>query len=111
MAVVLTTGLMMPLNMLITPIYTGANVGYIISIIPTLLLPFNFIKTLMNSALVLILYKPVSTALKKARVIEGHSDKYRFDITSILLLVVGGAIVAACVVLFIVIMGGNITFG
>ncbi len=111
LSVVFTTGLMMPLNMLITPLYTGAHVGYIIQLIPTLLLPFNFIKSLMNGALVLVLYKPVSTALKKARAIEGSVDKYKFDKTSLLLTVVGGAIVVACVVLFIVVMGGNIKFG
>ena len=111
LSVVLTTALMMPLNMLITPLYTGAQVGYIIQLIPTLLLPFNFIKSLMNGALVLILYKPISTALKKARVIDGAVDKYKFDKTSVVLTVVGGAIVVGCVVLFIAVMGGSIKFG
>ena len=111
LSVVVTTALMMPLNMLITPLYTGASVEYIIQWIPTLLLPFNFIKSLLNAALVLVLYKPISTALKKARAIDGNVDNYRFDATSIVLTAVGGAIVAACVVVFIVFMGGNIKFG
>ena len=107
-AVVLTTGLMMPLNMLITPIYTGASVGYIIQIIPTLLLPFNFVKSLINAALVLVLYKPISTALKKAHVLEGGAEKYKFDKTSIWLTVVGGLVIIACVTVFFVLMGGSI---
>ena len=107
-AVVLTTGMMMPLNMLITPIYTGASVDYIIQIIPTLLLPFNLVKSLINAALVLVLYKPISTALKKVHVLDGATEKYKFDKTSILLTVVGGLIIIACVVVFFVLMGGEI---
>ena len=109
-SVILTTGLMMPLNMLITPIYTGASVGYIIQIIPTLLLPFNFVKSLINAALVLVLYKPISTALKKARMLDGGAEKYKFDQTSILLTVIGGLLIVACVVTFFVLMGGSIEF-
>ena len=107
-AVVLTTGAMMPLNMLITPIYTGANVGYIIELIPTLLLPFNLIKSLMNAALVLVLYKPISSALKKSRMIEGGAEKYKFDKTSVLLTVIGGLIVIGCAAVFIIFMGGKV---
>ena len=110
LSVIMTTGLMMPLNMLITPLYTGAKVGYIIEIIPTLLLPFNFVKSLMNAALVLTIYKPVSTALKRAKVIGGGADNYKFDKTSLVLTVVGGAIVVGCAVLFIAVMGGSIKF-
>ena len=106
-SVVLTTGLMMPLNMLITPLYTGAEVGFIIKLIPTLLLPFNFIKSLMNAALVLAIYKPISTALKKARVIDGGAENHKFDKLSILLTVVGGLISVGCVVVFIFVMGGE----
>ena len=110
-AVLLTTGLMMPLNMLITPLYTGAEVGYIIQLIPTLLLPFNFIKSLMNAALVLVIYKPVSVALKKAHILDSGIEKYKFDRTSIILTVCGGLVVAGCVVAFVLFMGGQVEFG
>ena len=110
-SVVLTTAMMMPLNMLITPLYTGASVGFIIELIPTLLLPFNFIKSVLNAALVLIIYKPISTALKKARVADGGADSYRFDKTAVILTVSGVLIAAACVVAFLVFMGGKINIG
>ena len=107
LSVVLTTGLMMPLNMLITPLYTGASVGFIITLIPTLLLPFNFVKSLLNAALVLVLYKPITVALKKARVIDGGVEKYKFDKTSVLLTVMGGLVIVGCVAVFIVLMNGS----
>ena len=110
-SVVLTTGMMMPLNMLITPLYTGASVGFIIEMIPTLLLPFNFIKSVLNAALVLVIYKPISTALKKARAIDGGAESYRFDKTAVILTVAGGLVAVACVVAFLVFMGGSIKIG
>ena len=110
-SVLLTTGMMMPLNMLITPLYTGASVGFIIELIPTLLLPFNFIKSVMNAALVLIIYKPISTALKRARIVDGGDTTYSFDKTAIFLTVAGGVIAVCCVVAFLVFMGGTIKIG
>ncbi len=66
-SVVCTTAIMMPLNILITPIYTGASTGYVISLIPVLLLPFNFAKTLFNGAVSLMIYKPLVRAMRAAR--------------------------------------------
>ena len=76
-AVLGTTALMMVLNLLVTPYYmTGGSVEAVVEILPTLLLPFNLTKTLLNAALVWVLYKPVSVALKKARVIKGGPDSF-----------------------------------
>ena len=74
-------------------------------------MPFNFIKSVLNAALVLIIYKPISTALKKARVADGGADSYRFDKTAVILTVSGVLIAAACVVAFLVFMGGSIKIG
>ncbi len=63
---------MMLANILITPLYLTYVVGVptsmsdVIGMIPTILLPFNFVKALLNGALVLLLYKPASTALRAA---------------------------------------------
>ena len=65
-AVVFMTGAMMLLNLWITPLYTGTDVATVRGMIPTLLFPFNLAKALLNAALVLVLYKPVSTALVRA---------------------------------------------
>ena len=70
-AVVITTSAMLGLNILITPIYMREFLGVpmtadgVINMIPTILLPFNFAKTLMNSAVVMLLYKPVTLSLSR----------------------------------------------
>lgn len=66
-AVLSTTALMMPLNILITPLYTGAPTAAVISLIPALLLPFNFVKTLLNGSVALLIYKPVVRAMRAAK--------------------------------------------
>ena len=109
-SVLLTTGVMLVLNLLITPIYTGQPVAGIAAMIPTLLLPFNLIKSIMNAALVLVLYKPISSALKKARVIESTGESYKFGKTSVLLAVVGGLIIIGCAAVFILVMGGKFSW-
>ena len=76
-AVVSMTATMMVFNLIVTPFYMGATVAEVAGMIPTLLLPFNIAKALLNAALVLILYKPVSTALHRAGFVSvsGHAGK------------------------------------
>ena len=66
------TAIMMGANLALTPFYLrsfmpDADVAYVASMIPTLLLPFNLTKAILNAGLSLLLYKPVSTALRKAK--------------------------------------------
>ncbi len=53
-------------NLLITPYYigNGTTAADVAAMIPTLLFPFNLTKAIFNSAVVFLLYKPVSQALK-----------------------------------------------
>lgn len=66
-SVITTTAFMIPMNILITPLYTKAPAEYVISLIPTLLLPFNFAKTLLNGAAALVIYKPLVRAMRAAK--------------------------------------------
>lgn len=104
------TAMMILLNLLVTPFYTGWAVAEVAAIIPTLLLPFNFIKATLNAALVMILYKPISLAMKKAKITgsasvggEGKALPWR----SIVFTLVGLAVAIICVVVFIQLMGGD----
>ena len=108
-AVLGTTALMMLLNVLVTPYYmTGGSVEAVVKIIPTLLLPFNLTKTVMNAALVLVLYKPISVALKKARILKGGPDSFTFDKKTLIVLIGGLALIACCVAVFLLALGGTI---
>lgn len=107
-AVIGMTALMMALNLLITPLYmTGASVADVAALIPTLLLPFNLTKALMNAGLVLVLYKPVSIALKKARILSGGPDTFHFDKKTVAVLIAGIALIVLCVIIFLVLMHGS----
>ena len=107
-AVLGTTALMLLLNLIVTPYYmTGGSVEAVVELIPTLLLPFNLTKAMMNAGLVLVLYKPVSVALKKARVLKGGPDHFAFDKKTLAVLIGGIALIALCVVIFLVGLHGN----
>lgn len=108
-AVLGTTAWMMLLNLIVTPYYmTGGSVKAVAELIPTLLLPFNLTKSLMNAGLVLVLYKPVSLALKKAKILKGGPDKFTFDKKTLAVLIGGLSLIAICVVIFLVVLHGNI---
>lgn len=89
-ATVLTTATMVGLNPIIVPLYSGAPREVVVSMIPTILLPFNFAKTLMNSAVAILLYKPIITAMRKAKLVAASEYQTTFNRTSVITLIVGG---------------------
>ncbi len=107
-SVVCTTAAMIPLNLLITPIYTHMPVSAIAAMIIPLLLPFNALKTLINAAIVLIIYKPISMALKATKCIERGNETYKLTKTTIALSLVGVLIIVAAVLTLIFAFGGKI---
>lgn len=64
-AVFSVTAVMILANLFITPYYLGGTIKQVAALIPKLLLPFNLIKAILNAAIVLLLYKPLSRILKK----------------------------------------------
>jgi riboflavin transporter FmnP len=87
---------------------TGGSVEAVVKILPTLLLPFNLTKTLMNAALVLVLYKPVSVSLKKARILKGGPDSFAFDKKTLAAFIGGLVLIAICVAIFLIVLHGTI---
>ena len=63
----LMTAVMLLLNLVVTPRYFGMPVAAVRQMIPSLLLPFNLTKAAVNAGLVLLFYKPLSGALKRAK--------------------------------------------
>lgn len=111
-AVFSMTAIMLCMNLLIVPLYTpGVTVATVAGMLPTLILPFNLTKAVLNAALVMILYKPVSIALRYARVkIAGVSMETKIAAdkkTNVLVTVAGLALVVASLILFFVILGGE----
>jgi riboflavin transporter FmnP len=100
-SVLATTLFMMLMNILITPIYMEVQREIVIELLPTLLIPFNFAKSLMNAAIVMIIYKPISVAMKRARLISGIGD-IKFTKQTLFMLIVGALTLVAAVVIFVI---------
>jgi len=100
-SVIATTGVMMLLNILITPIYMDVPRAVVFDLLPKLLLPFNFAKALMNAAIAMLIYKPVSIAMKRAGLIHGKMDA-KFNKQSVITVVIGVATLTAAIIIFII---------
>lgn len=112
-SVVATTAVMLLMNLIVTPVYYHVPIETVKGMLLPLLLPFNFTKALLNSALVMVLYKPVSAALHRTRLVvseEGRDSSYHFGVRSLVVMLIGLAIAAGCVVLFVAVLGGQITW-
>ena len=108
-AVITMVAVMMGANILITPYYmTGGSVEAVIQLIPSVLLPFNLAKGLLNAAITLLIYKPVKVAMKRAGLIKkkasadkaSPADEFRFTKSTGIILAVAGAMIVAAVILF-----------
>lgn len=111
-AIVSMTAFMMLMNLLVTPYFMGVTVSEVVNLIPTLLLPFNLTKAMLNAALVLVLYKPMATALRRTRLVAESSApaSYRLDRRTLLMLLLGVLLIALSVALFVGVLGGQIIF-
>jgi riboflavin transporter FmnP len=96
-------GVMLLWNWLITPLYMGVTREAVEGMLLTVFLPFNLVKALLNSALVLLLYKPLTTALRKARLIAAPEQKKGSFKLGIFLL--SAAILATGILLLLVLQG------
>lgn len=56
-------------NLVVTPIYTGFPRAEVVKLMPVII-PFNLIKGGVNAALIILLYKPIKSALAKAGLTE-----------------------------------------
>lgn len=67
LAVAAQVAVMLLWNYLITPIYQGVPREVVAGMLPTVFLPFNLVKGGLNMGLILVLYKPVVTALRRVK--------------------------------------------
>ena len=110
-AVVATTGVMLLLNNFVTPIYLHKFVGLpqnvavntVIDLLPKVLLPFNFAKSLLNASVSIMLYKPVLAALSKAGIIKTKSASLSFNKNTKIILAIGASCLVLSVIIFIII--------
>ena len=65
------TAIMILWNWLITPLYMKVPRSVVVGMLIPVFLPFNLVKGGINATLAMLLYKPVVSALRKARLVEG----------------------------------------
>jgi riboflavin transporter FmnP len=108
-AVVSMTAFMMAMNLLVTPHFMGVTLDAVIELIPTLLLHFNLTKALLNAALVLVLYKPIATALRRTRMVESATigAPYSFNLRTLTMLLVGVVLLVISILLFVFVLKGQ----
>lgn len=108
-AALVMTAVMLIANIFITPFYMGAPRSAVIDMIPTLLLPFNLIKGIVNAASTMIIYKPVTAVFKKMGLMRSHSsptNKKKFVILTVCAILV----LAVAVTLIFIALGGSFEF-
>ncbi len=114
---------MMLANLFITPYYMGVTGEAVRSMIPTLLLPFNAVKAVLNVGFVLLFYKSLSRALRKtgflprskslpvAEQAPALADKKKRYITTAVMTLVAALLIATALILIFTVLGGKFTFG
>ena len=90
-------------NYIITPFYMGVDRSVVAGMLASVFLPFNLVKGGLNAALTLLLYKPVVTALRKAKLVDpGSGKKGRFSLGFTL---IASAVLVTFVLLLLVMIG------
>lgn len=115
-AVISTVTVMMLCNLLITPIYMKVELEQVIALLPTLLLPFNLTKSVLNAGIVLALYKPLITALRAAKLLpkpESTADgakKSFWSIRSLVFVLIAIILISVSIIYMIFGLGGHFEF-
>ncbi len=106
LGVVLLTAVMLLWNFLITPLYMKIPRDVVVSMLPTVFLPFNLVKGGLNMALILLIYKPVVNGLRRARLIpESCEDTKMGASRNAGFLLFAFALLATFVAIALVLMG------
>ncbi len=74
-AIIVTTSVMLLWNYFMVPLYTPAfSREQVAGMLVPVFLPFNVIKGSINAALIILVYKPIVTALRKARLLPSSQS-------------------------------------
>jgi riboflavin transporter FmnP len=107
-AVISTTAMMLLMNLFVTPwylVYIGLPLevarGEVARLLPFVIAPFNFSKALLNSSVIMLLYKPLSAALSKAGIGMKSAGNLKWNRRSLVILL---ASLAALIVAFAILL-------
>jgi len=93
-------------NYVVTPVYRGFPREAIVPMLPTIFLPFNLIKYGLGAATTMLIYKPLSLALQKMKLIKIKEEKKSVKENLIVGVVLSVCLAAVpCVLLILVLQG------
>ena len=97
-------GIMLLWNYLITPLYmTGTSRSDVAAMLIPVFLPFNALKAGFNTALTLLLYKPLVSALRKTGLVKPSQNKSGKSKAGLYLL--AALLLVTCILLLLVYRG------
>lgn len=97
----LMTAVMLLWNYLITPLYMGYPRQAVAELLLPAFLPFNLLKGGLNTALTLLLYKPVTAGLRRMRMAAAPEEEAARS-SRIGLLLAAGLLLISCVLIILV---------
>lgn len=100
---VLTVGVMLLWNWAISPLYMGVPRHAVEEMLLPVFLPFNLLKAGLNSALVLFLYKPIVTALRRTGLVKSNSEASGKSKIGVYLL--AASLLIVCILLILIFQG------
>ena len=100
LGVILMTAVMLAWNYIITPMYMAVPRAVVAGMLLPTFLPFNLVKGGLNAGITMLLYKPLSAALKRAGLLASHGSgaPRKFNLTATL---ISAFVVVTCVILFV----------
>lgn len=97
------TLIMLLWNYLITPLYMGVSRDQVAGLLLPAFLPFNLLKGTLNASFTMLLYKPLVTALRSARLLNESSNKRAHSSkVSMGVMLCALAVIVTCVIIVLV---------
>jgi riboflavin transporter FmnP len=87
-------------NIIVVPLYMKTPIEVIMPMIPTVFIPFNLLKAGLNVGFILLLYKPLTNALKKSGLVTEKVKPQKNN--SMVIFLISVVLIGICVSLFVV---------
>ncbi len=101
LGVIVMTAMMLAWNYIVTPMYMGVPRDVVAGMLIPTFLPFNLVKGGLNAGITMLLYKPLSAAIRRAGLLpdkDKSAAPRRFNLTATLISLF---VVATCVICFV----------
>ena len=111
LGVITMTVVMIFMNILITPYYMKCDASVVYGLVPSLLLPFNLIKGSLNAALTLLLYKPITSAMRSVHILAASHHDFKFDKKTVMVSVMALILAFLSIAVLFVYLKANLSWG